>query len=131
MTLKYKLVVALLFSAVLTISKANAQDVASDVYRNLNWSGGDSGFNEGGLCGFQALQGVAGVELPDVPFEYQVLGNVWPRVDMMNAAIFAYRSGFTGAGVAAAICSQIHNPPVYELLSQNPGIVAEWLDCAQ
>ena len=40
----------------LTVSKANAQDVSTPVYMNLNWSAGDSGFNEGGLCGFQALQ---------------------------------------------------------------------------
>jgi hypothetical protein len=132
MTLKGMFVVALLFGAVLTVNQASAQDARDAVYTNLNWSAADSGFNEGGLCGFEALQGVAGVELPEVPFvEYYALGNVWPRVDMMNAAIFAYRSGFRNAGVTAAICSQIHNPAVSDLLSQHPDMVGDWLGSAE
>jgi hypothetical protein len=98
-----------------------------DVYSNLDWSKGDSGYNEGALCGVQALTGIAGITLPTIPFEQDALGNIWPRVDMMNAAIAAYRLGFVDQAVQAATCSQIHNDPVYQLLSNNPDIVAEWL----
>jgi hypothetical protein len=104
-----------------------SQSVGDQVYTNLYWSKGDTGFNEGGLCGVQALQGIAGIQLPNVPFEYQVLGNVWNRVNMMNAAIAAYRLGFTDAAVNAAVCSQVHNGGVYQLLSANRGMVAQWL----
>lgn len=129
MTTKGKLLVAaLLFGAVLTVSKANAQDVRSSVYINLNWSAGDSGYNEGALCGLQALEGIAGVQLPSVPFEENALGNIWHRVDMMNAAVLAYQLGYEDAAVDAATCSQIHNDPVYQLLLENPDIVADWLN---
>ena len=101
------------------------------VYSNLHWSWGDSGYNEGALCGFQALSGIAGVSLPALPLEEDVLGNIWVRVDMMNAAITAYRLGFVDQAVQAATCSQIHNDDVYQLLSNNPDMVADWLSNPQ
>ena len=98
-----------------------------DVYNNLDWSRGDSGYNEGALCGLQALSGITGITLPDIPLEQDALGNIWVRVDMMNAAILAYQLGYADQAVQAATCSQIHNPDIYQLLSNNPDIVASWL----
>jgi|SRR5579872_1846610 len=103
------------------------QSVVDQVYVNLNWSAGDHGFNEGGLCGVEALGGIAGIQLPNVPFEYQILGNTWDRTNMMGAAVAAYRLGYVDAAVNAAICSQIHNDGAHQLLSANRGIVAQWL----
>ncbi len=94
---------------------------------SLNWSAGDSGYNEGALCGLQSLEGIAGIQLPSIPFEEDALGNIWHRVDMMNAAVYAYQLGYTDAAVNAAICSQVHNDAVYQLLLDNPDMVAEWL----
>jgi hypothetical protein len=79
------------------------------------------------LCGFQALQGIAGIQLPELPFEYYALGNYWPRSAMMSAAEEAYELGFRDAAVTAATCSQRHNPNAYPLLLAHPDIVAEWL----
>jgi len=45
----------------------------------------------------------------------------------MNAAVYAYQLGYTDAAVNAAICSQVHNDAVYQLLLDNPDMVAEWL----
>jgi hypothetical protein len=101
--------------------------IRDDVYANLNWSKGDSGYNEGAVCGLQALSGITGITLPTIPFEEDALGNIWVRVDMMNAAISAYQLGFVDQAVQAATCSQVHNPDVYQLLSNNPDIVADWL----
>jgi hypothetical protein len=111
-------------------TQAHAQDddaVRNDVYTNLNWSAGDSGYNEGALCGLQALEGIAGVQLPSIPFEENALGNIWHRVDMMNAAVLAYQLGYVDAAVNASICSQIHNDAVHQLLSDNPEMVEDWL----
>ena len=122
---KAMVLAALLVGAALTISQANAQDY-SFVRANLDWSAGDHGFNEGGLCGVNALQGISGISLPNVPFEYQVLGNVWDRTSMMNAAQAAFRMGFVSASVNTALCSQIHNGPVQQALAQRPDLIVAW-----
>lgn len=131
MTLKAKAIAALLIGAALTVNKASAQDentaVRYAVYTNLNWSAGDHGYNEGALCGVQALQGISGVELPTIPFEEDVLGNIWDRTNMMGAAVLAYQLGYVEAAVDAATCSQIHNDVVYQLLSDHPDTVQNWL----
>jgi len=119
----------LLLGAALTITQVNAQaqDAATinAVYGNLDWSSRDHGFNEGAECGANALGGV--VQIPQIPFAGQVLGNVWDRTNMMGAAVLAYRAGYRDAAINAAICSQIHNGGVYALLSANRGIVGNWL----
>jgi hypothetical protein len=122
---KAMVLAALLLGAALTISQANAQDYGF-VKANLDWSAGDHGFNEGGLCGVNALQGISGISLPNVPFEYQVLGNVWDRTNMMNAAQAAFRMGFVNAAVNTALCSQIHNGPVQQALAQRPDLIVAW-----
>jgi hypothetical protein len=106
-----------------TVGVAQAQDYGF-VAGNLNWSRGDHGFNEGAVCGFNALQGT-GIQIP-IPFGYQILGNVWDRTNMMGAARFAFQLGFVDAAVNTAICSQIHNPPVYNYLAQNRYLIAVW-----
>jgi|ERR1035438_4135842 hypothetical protein len=112
-----------------TVAVAQDDDTAvrNAVYTNLNWSAGDHGYNEGALCGVQALQGITGVQLPNIPFEEDVLGNIWDRTNMMGAAVLAYQLGYVDAAVDAANCSQIHNDPVYQLLSQHTDMVEDWL----
>lgn len=113
------------------LNRASAQDentaVRHAVYTNLNWSAGDHGYNEGALCGVQALQGIGGVQLPTIPFEEDALGNIWDRTNMMGAAVLAYQLGYVDASVDAATCSQIHNDAVYQLLSDHPDMVENWL----
>jgi hypothetical protein len=106
-------------------------DDRSAIYGDLDWAHGDSGYNEGALCGFNALQGIAGVELPEIPLEENALGNIWIRVDMMNAAILAYRLGYKDEAVKAATCSQVHNDDQHQLLSNHPNIVGDWLASQQ
>jgi hypothetical protein len=122
---KATVLAALLLGAALTSNQASAQDY-SFVKANLDWSAGDHGFNEGGLCGVNALQGIGGIQLPSVPFEYQILGNVWDRTNMMNAAQAAFRMGFVDAAVNTALCSQIHNGPVQQALAQRPDLIVAW-----
>lgn len=112
-----------------TVTAAQDDDTAvrNSVYTNLNWSAGDHGYNEGALCGVQALQGIAGVQLPNIPFEEDALGNIWDRTNMMGAAVLAYQLGYADAGVDAATCSQIHNDAVYQLLLDHPDMVQDWL----
>jgi hypothetical protein len=83
--------------------------------------------NEGAECGAQALSGIAGVQLPDIPFEGAVLGNIWDGTNMMGGAIWAYHNGFPDQAIDAAICSQIHNNDAHQLLSDNRNIVGDWL----
>jgi hypothetical protein len=116
---------ALLLGAALTGNQASAQDYGF-VKANLDWSAGDHGFNEGALCGVNALQGIAGIQLPNVPLEYQILGNVWDRTNMMNAAQAAFRMGFVNAAVNTALCSQIHNGPVQQALARRPDLIVAW-----
>jgi len=106
---------------------AQAQEDVTRVFANLNWSAGDHGYNEGALCGIQALQGIAGVQLPSIPFEEALLGNIWDRTNMMGAAILAYWLGYVDQAVEAATCSQIHNESEYSFLLMHPNIVAMWL----
>ena len=110
-----------------TIGVAQAQDY-NFVAGNLNWSAGDHGFNEGALCGFNALQGIAGIQLPNVPFQYEILGNVWDRTNMMNAAQAAFRMGFVNAAVTTALCSQKHNPPTEQALAARPDLIIAWFN---
>lgn len=117
----------LVLGAALTISQAGAQDYGW-VKAQLDWSAGDHGFNEGGLCGMQALQGIAGIALPNVPFQYQIIGNVWDRTNMMNAAQAAFRLGFVGPAVNTALCSQIHNGPVQDGLAQRQDLIVAWFN---
>ena len=116
---------AVLLVAALTTKPARAQDYGF-VKTNLDWSAGDHGFNEGALCGAIALQGIAGVQLPNVPFQYQILGNVWDRTNMMNAAQAAFRMGFVDAAVNTAICSQVHNGPVHDALARRRDLIVTW-----
>lgn len=120
---KAMILAGLLLGAALTINQAGAQDYGW-VKAQLDWAAGDHGFNEGGQCGVNALQGIAGVPLPNVPFEYQILGNVWDRTNMMNAAQSAFRMGFVDAAVNAAICSQVHNGPVHDALAKRRDLIA-------
>lgn len=121
----------LLIGAALTLNTASAQGddatVRQAVYANLNWSAGDHGYNEGALCGLNALQGIAELNLPQIPFEEDLLGNIWDRTNLIGAAEGAFQLGYTDAAVEAATCSQIHNGEAYQLLLDNPGIVADWL----
>jgi hypothetical protein len=110
-----------------TIGVAQAQDYAF-VAGNLNWSTGDHGFNEGAQCGVNALQGIAGIALPNVPFVYQILGNAWDRTNMMGAAQVAFRMGYVAAAVNTAICSQIHNGPVHQGLAQRRDLIIAWFN---
>lgn len=110
------------------VSLNDGEAVRNAVYNHLDWSSRDHGYNEGALCGIEALQGIAGVELPSIPFEQDLLGNIWDRTNMMGAAVQAYRLGFHDEAVSAAACSQIHNSPAYQLLSGHPDIVEYWLD---
>jgi hypothetical protein len=128
MTLAKLIATALLIGAVFTFTQANAQDVTEAVYTNLNWSAADSGYNEGALCGFRILETISGVQLPTLPYEENALGNIWPRVDMMNAALVAYSLGYTDAAVDVAICSQIHNGPVHQLLSEHRDTIEDWFE---
>jgi len=98
-----------------------------EVFSALDWSNSDHGYNEGALCGVQALQGIAGLDLPAIPFEENVLGNIWDRTNMMGAAILAYKTGYAEQAIDAAICSQIHNDDAHQLLSDNRDIVGDWL----
>jgi hypothetical protein len=122
---KAMVLAVLLLGAALTTNQVSAQDFGF-VKANLDWSAGDHGFNEGGLCGVNALQGIAGIQLPNVPLEYQILGNVWDRTNMMNAAQAAFRMGFVDAAVNTALCSQIHNGPVQQALAQRPDLIVAW-----
>ena len=124
---KVAVLTSLLLSASLMTQQASAQDYGF-VKANLDWSAGDHGFNEGGLCGVNALQGIAGIQLPSVPFQYQIIGNVWDRTNMMNAAQAAFRMGFVGAAVNAALCSQIHNGPVQQALARRPDLIVAWFN---
>jgi hypothetical protein len=45
----------------------------------------------------------------------------------MGAAVLAYQLGYVDASVDAATCSQIHNDAVYQLLSDHPDMVENWL----
>jgi hypothetical protein len=108
-------------------STSGDEAVRYAIYNHLDWSSRDHGYNEGALCGINALQGIAGVQLPSIPFEEDVLGNIWDRTNMMGAAIQAYRLGFHDEAVDAATCSQVHNPNVYQLLSDHSDIVEDWL----
>lgn len=124
---KATILAALSLGAALTINQASAQDYGF-VKANLDWSAGDHGFNEGGLCGVNALQGIAGIQLPNVPFQYQIIGNVWDRTNMMNAAQAAFRIGFVDAAVNTAICSQIHNGPVHVALARRRDLIVVWFN---
>lgn len=136
---KSKLFASLLLGAALAINQASAQDHArlalgqadsavdyDFVKVNLDWSARDHGFNEGALCGVNALQGISGISLPNVPFEYEILGNVWDRTSMMNAAQAAFRMGFVDAAVNTAVCSQIHNDPVHQALARRADLIVAW-----
>jgi len=109
-----------------TIGVAQAQDW-NYVAGNLNWSARDHGFNEGAQCGFNYLQGIAGIQLP-FPGDYYVLGNVWDRTNMMGAAQLAFRMGYVDAAVNVALCSQIHNYPVQQALAQRPDLIVAWFN---
>lgn len=124
---KAVLLAGFVFGAALAINQANAEDYGW-VKAQLDWSAGDHGFNEGGLCGMQALQGIAGIALPNVPFQYQIIGNVWDRTNMMNAAQAAFRMGFVGPAVNTALCSQAHNPPVQAGLAQRQDLIVAWFN---
>jgi len=126
--LKKAIVLAgLVLGAALTINQAGAQDYGW-VKAQLDWAAGDHGFNEGGLCGMQALQGIGGIALPNVPFQYQIIGNVWDRTNMMNAAQAAFRMGFVGPAVSTALCSQAHNGPVQAGLAQRQDLIVAWFN---
>jgi hypothetical protein len=108
-----------------TIGVAQAQDYGFGK-DSLEWASRDHGFNEGGLCGMNSLQATAGVQVPNVPFEYQILGNVWDRTNMMGAAQAAFNLGYVDAAVNTAICSQAHNQPVFNYLAQNRQLIIFW-----
>jgi hypothetical protein len=122
---------AMLLMAASPINQVHAQaedsELRNTIYGDLNWSAGDHGYNEGALCGVRALEGVAGVQLPEIPFEENALGNIWDRTNMMGAAVLAYSLGYTDQAVEAATCSQIHNDVEYPILVNHPDIVADWL----
>jgi len=118
--------VALLLAMGVVPSQAHAQDAAARVYGNLDWSVRVHGFNEGAVCGLQALLGIPGLSLP-VPLPEEILGNIWDRTDMMGAAVLAYRLGYRDQAVEAAMCSQIHNATEYPFLLNHPDIVETWL----
>jgi hypothetical protein len=91
----------------------------------LNWcDSNSSGFNEGALCGVNALGGV-GLNLPIG--SYEILGNTWSRTNMMGAAKSAARSGFINQAVEAAVCCQVQNNHMHSCLQNNRNAVRDWL----
>jgi len=111
--------------AVLSL-KCMAQDCAPDVPVHLEWCSRDHGFNEGATCGFNALGGIAGVQLP-AALPQPILGNAWDRTNMMGATVAAWKAGATDQAVNAAICCQIHNPAAQQCLQSHRDLVAQWL----
>jgi hypothetical protein len=113
-----------------TIGVAHAQDYGF-VKLNLDWPAMDHGFNEGALCGFNALKGVPGIQLPNYPFQYRILGNVWDRTNMMRAAQGAFNLGYVDAAVNVALCSQIHDVSVQQALALRRDLIVAWFSSRQ
>lgn len=96
------------------------------VDEHLDWCAKNSGFNEGAVCGLSALKttGVSG--LPPMMDE-KILGNLWNRIQMMDATKAAYRAGKREEAISATVCCQIHTPDAHECLSKERKAVSEWL----
>ena len=93
----------------------------------LDWCSTNHGFNEGAVCGLNALGGTGISGLPAIA-SGTVLGNTWDRTNMMGATKAANNAGQKDAAVAAAICCQIHNPDAHACLANNRNAVQAWLD---
>lgn len=99
---------------------------ATFVSGSLDWCARDHGFNEGAVCGASALGGLGISGVPAMAAA-PVLGNTWDRTNMMGAAKAAAHAGQMNNAVAAAICCQVHNPPVQQCLASRSADVAAWL----
>jgi len=98
----------------------------SDVPKHLDWCKGDTGYNEGAVCGANALAGIAGIQVPDAA--QPALGNVWHRDAMMRATIQAWKAGAKSQAMDAAICCQVHNGEAHACLSSHHDQVKDWLN---
>jgi len=95
----------------------------STVVAHLEWCARDHGYNEGAICGAEALGGKGAT----AALGQKVLGNTWDRTNMMYAARQAAREGDKDQAVRAAICCQIHNREAMACLSGNRPAVQAWL----
>jgi hypothetical protein len=102
-----------------------------DPRAQLNWSAGDTGFNEGAEEGVKLLARY-GIKLPP-PIDSlagKVAGNVWKRRDMMAFAKTLAKAGgpqnLQGA-VGLAILSQWHNCHAFRTLLWNVPVVIQWV----
>ncbi len=98
---------------------------AEFVRQSLEWCSRDHGFNEGAVCGANALSGAGVGGLPAMAGA-AVLGNTWDRTNMMGAAKAAC-PGNPDAAANAAVCCQIHNGPVHDCLASRIPDVKNWL----
>lgn len=98
------------------------------VRQALEWcSRNSSGFNEGGLCGAQALSGVSIPGVPAQALGYAVIGNSWSRTNMMYLAKDAAKTGAVDAAFNAAVCCQRHTPWASACLANSRQAVEQWL----
>lgn len=96
------------------------------VEEGLNWCSTNHGFNEGCVCGLNALGGCAGkISLPNIAGG--ACGNVWDRTNMMGATKSAYHAGCREEAITAAVCCQDHNPHMHKCLAENRDAVRVWL----
>ncbi|HLK51934.1 MAG TPA: hypothetical protein VKU42_00680 [Candidatus Angelobacter sp.] len=103
--------------------------VSGDYKAFLQWSRGDSGFNEGAQAAVQLLN-AATIQLPAIIATAggAAVGNVWKRVDMMNFAHYlATVGGNISAGTGLAILSQWHNCHCFRCLYYNAPAVALYM----
>jgi hypothetical protein len=105
-----------------TIGVAQAQDYGF-VKGSLYWSARDQGFNEGALCGFKRPARTCWNPTSERPVSVRDSRKCLGRPNMMRTAQAAFNLGCVDAAVNTAICSQIHNAPVYNYLARNRDLI--------
>lgn len=99
------------------------------------WSAQDTGFNEGAMPAVNVLI-KSGLPVPDILAKAlqaggeQVLGNLWPRRDMMQFAKSLYQiPGGLGekAAIAIVVASQWHNCHAFRCLVAHTDEIGDWL----
>lgn len=129
MTLEWKRMffTTVLFAAQTAVGQTKCP-MAKDgtVEGHLNWCSTDAGFNEGAVCGVNALASAGISGLPAIAGG-AILGNLWNRTNMMGATKAAFAVGQRDAAVNAAICCQIHNSDARACLENNRSAVSAWI----
>lgn len=99
-----------------------------DVTVNLNWCARDRGFNEGAICGQQAMSLARRDTRSNKVAPYlPIAGDIWTRSQMMGVAADLAKSGDVDAGFQMAICCQAHNKSAQRCLATNRDVVIQYL----